>query len=322
MKVIGRVLTRLTASAALLALAAFLVGCSAAPAAPTVAPAPTVVAAADGTVVIGKIGVSPIKSIRKYGPIADHLAANLAEYGIGGGEVKVAPDLKTIAEMISSGEVGFFLDNPYAATKVAELSGGHISVLRIKDGLAEKHGVFFTLTGSGINSLAELNGSVVAFEDPAASAGYAAPISLLVEQGSSPVEVEDPSSSVAPDKVGYVISGDDDNTVQWVLRGKVAAGAVDDTAFAEFNEENPGLLRILAKTQPVMRHQPLVVGPHVSASLGEAIVSVLLSMHESEDGKTALGPSDTERFARPSAGQEASLEDIRQMYELIAKTIE
>lgn len=292
------------------------IGCGAKPT-PTPEPTATPTPAAVGVIVLGKVSDKPAEKIEKYQPLADYLAANLGDFGIGVGEVRVAPDLETMARWMASGEVDLFFDNPYAALIVSDLSGGHPALFRVKEGAAEKRANFFVRADSGITSLANLAGQMIALEEHSSSAGYMLPLVHLIQASMNPVEKADPDSRVAADEVGYVFSWDDDNTVQWVLSGRVAAGVVDDEAYEEFSEENPGVLALLAETEWITRHQLGVVRPSVAPPLMEAIVTLLVDLDETEDGPAIMEPSKTERFDDLSEEWEAALTRIQEMYELI-----
>ena len=82
-------------SASLLALLA--TSCSHKSAAP-LTPEATPILTASGIIVVGDISTEPAKRIERFQPFADYLAIQLNEIDIGVGEVKIAPDMETMAQ--------------------------------------------------------------------------------------------------------------------------------------------------------------------------------------------------------------------------------
>ena len=111
-----------------------------------VAPTPT----ATERIVLGDVSSDPVKKIDRYQPLADYLADHLAEFGIGVGEVAIAPDIETMAKMMQSGAVDIYFDSLYPATIVSQQSGAEPILRRWKKGKAEYRTIFFTRADSGI----------------------------------------------------------------------------------------------------------------------------------------------------------------------------
>ena len=271
----------------------------------------------EGVIVLGKVSDKPAEKIEEYQPIANYLAANLSDYDIGSGLVKVAPDIQTMADWLAKGEVDLFIDNPYAGLIVAEQSGGQAVFLRVKEGDEEKRAVFFTLADSELKTIDDLNGYMVALEEAESASGFLLPMAYLIEAGLRPVEKTAPNASVSTDEVGYVLSGDDNNTIQWIIDGRIAAGVVDNEAFEEYSQENPGLLSALAETEPVLRHQLTVATPDLDPDLLATIKTLLLNLHTTEAGPGILAPSETERFDDFESGWKPAFMRVKEMYTLL-----
>ena len=222
-----------------------------------------------------------------------------------------------MVRVLKSGEVDLYFDGPYGAYLVSELSGGKPIVLRVKDGIAEKRGIIFTRSESGLDSLTDLGGRLIAMEPPTVSVAYLLPMAYLIQSGITLVEKPRPDSPATASEVGYIFSYDDDNTVQWVLIGKVAAGVVDNTAFKEFSEGNPGALAILAETQLMMRRQPAIAHPGMPPELEDAVRSLLVGMDDSEESQSVKSPSKTRIFTEFSADAQAAFSDVASMHELV-----
>lgn len=298
--------------------AALLIGACATPPSPTATPEPPTPAdTPEGIITIGDIGDDPSDVIEAFQPLADYLAANLGEYGIGVGEVRVAPDIETMTQLVASGEIDIYFDSPYPALLVSEGSGASPILRRWKEGVEEYHSVIFALAERDLETLEDLQGHVIAFDEVFSTSGYMLPLAHMVEAGLTAVELPDVDTEVANDEVGYVFSGDDENAVQWVLSGRVDAAVVDSGVFAEIPEETRDQLVVLAETESLPRHMA-IVSPTISEEVRDAIHDILLAMDESEEGQAVLlAFEETAQFDEFPGGADAALGRMRELYELV-----
>jgi phosphonate transport system substrate-binding protein len=270
-----------------------------------------------GVIVLAEISDDPQKVINRTQPFADYLAANLGAFGIGAGEVKVVPDMETLATLLESGEADIAYDSLYPAMVLRNEAGAVPILRRWKDGVEEYHSVFFVLAESGIESLEDLNGKIIAFDEPSSTSGYVVPLDYLLEAGLNPVEKPSVEAAVAEDEIGFVFSNDDENTIQWVASQRVAAGVVDNTTFDEIPDEVKANLVILAETGAFPR-QVVLVRSGMDPALQAAIIAVLIGMDETETGRAALDEfSDTAQFDEFPQGADAALTDMQAMYDRV-----
>lgn len=270
---------------------------------------------ATGVLVISDVSNNPAKKIKRYQPMADYLAAHLTEFGIGIGEVKVASDLNTVISWMKSGEVDLYFDSPYPAMLAREKSGAQPILRRWKGGKSEYYGVIFTMADRGINSVADLEGKTIAFDEVSSTSGYMLPLGVLLEAGVKPVQKNSASEITPEDKVGYVFSDDDENTIQWVISGKVDAGAVDIGTFQEIPPESREQMTILAETEKIARHVVLV-RPGMKPEQVEAIKSLLVEMDKTPEGKAILDQfEETAKF--DDFPPESSLARMQELYEQV-----
>jgi phosphonate transport system substrate-binding protein len=271
----------------------------------------------DRVIVIGDISDEPAETIEGTQPVADYLAARLGDYGISHGEVKIAPDLDTMLQWIADGEVDLYFDSPYPVLVISQQTGAEPILRRWKYGVSEYHSLFFTRKETGITSLEDLSGHMVAFEESFSTSGFMLPLSYLYEQGMNPVAMSDPETAVAADEVGYVFSTADNTTIQWVVSGKVPVGVVDNITYELFvpEETRQGLV-IIAETEDVPR-QLVLTRPGMDEDLVAAIKSELINMNESEEGQAALEIFLTTEFDEFPEGANAALDRMRTLYQLV-----
>lgn len=271
----------------------------------------------EGVITIGDIANQPSDVIEAFQPLADYLAANLGEFGIGVGEVRVAPDIQTMTEMVASGDIDIYFDSPYPALLVSEGSGASPILRRWKDGIEEYHSVIFTLAQRDLETLVDLQGHVIAFDEVFSTSGYMLPLAFMVESGLSLVELSAADDEVAENQIGYIFSGDGENALQWVLGERVDAAVVDSGLFTAIPEETREQLTVLAVTESLPRHV-VVVSPTISEPMRDAISDILLSMDESEEGQVVLDAfEETAQFDEFPGGSEAALERMRELYEMV-----
>src|SRR5262249_23500359 len=150
---------------------------------------------------------------------------------------KVAPDIPTLADWMKTGQADLFFDSPYPALAVSDLSGGQPILRRWKGGVSEYHSVIFVRADSGFTSVNDLVGKKIAFQDASSTSGYMLPLSYLIQANLNPVEIANPDAAVAAGNVGYLFSGADENSIDWVLSGRVAAAATDNVSYGDIPED-------------------------------------------------------------------------------------
>ncbi len=276
---------------------------------------PTAITNGTETIVIADISNNPAKKIKRYQPFADYLGTHLDEFKIGIGEVKVASDMPTMIQWLKNGDVDLYFDSPYPAMYISDQSKAEIILRRWKGGRADYYTVFFTMKDRGINSLEDLQGKMIAFDEESSTSGYMLPRSHLMNEGLKPLEKKSVADTINTDEIGYIFSDDDENTIQWVISGKVDAGAVDIGTFLEIPEENREAMKVLAETEKVARHV-VIVRPGMDPQQVEAIKTILLEMDQTESGKTVL-----EKFEKTTKFDnfppEADIARMRELYEQV-----
>lgn len=286
--------------------------------APAEAPTPEASTAVQNgrALVIGDISDEAAETIKGTQPLADYLAAQLGDFGITRGEVKIAPNLETMIEWMGSGEVDLYFDSPFPALVINQETGAVPILSRLRFGVSEYHSVFFSRANADLQSAADLTGKLVAFEEPFSTSGYMLPLAYLIEQGLNPVEKESLNTAVSANEVGYVFSTADNTTVQWVVSGLVLAGVTDNVTFGRLPPETQAELAIFAETEDVPRQLVLV-----RAGLDEALIAriktELLAMDENETGQAALDTFQTTEFTEFPESPDKALTRIQRIYQIV-----
>jgi phosphonate transport system substrate-binding protein len=268
-------------------------------------------------IILGDISDDPAEVIDGTQPLADYLAANLKEYGITEGQVRIATSTEELAQMLADGEVDLYFDSTYPATLISDQVGAKIILRRWRFGVEEYQSVIFASKDSGITSVEQLPGHMVAMDAPYSTSGFMLPAVYLTEHGLKLVGKKSQGDPVAGNEIGFVFSYDDENTLQWVLSGLTDAGVTDDFHFdVDFSEEARSQLVELARTEATPRQVGLV-RPGLDEELTQAMIGVLTSMHETEEGQAALESFQTSKFDEFPDGISAATQRMREMMELV-----
>jgi phosphonate transport system substrate-binding protein len=273
------------------------------------------------TFVIADVSATPTNSIALLQPLADYLQVKLAPAGITSVTIKVAPDFDTIAAWLKDGEVDMLFQTPYPAILLQNAVGAQPILRRWRDGDAEYYTVIFARADSGIKVLSDLKGKMLAVQDQFSTTAYMLPLSYILDSGIKIVQLTDPTATVPADAVGYTNSNGDDNTLQWVISGKVAAGATDFRSFDKIPAESRTQLVVLAQTEKVPRGL-VVVRPGMDSAMLGTLKSVLLAMDSADDGKAVLAKiQKTTKFDELPGGPDAALSRVQALTKLLKEAV-
>ena len=267
------------------------------------------------TLVLGDVSPNPTKKIERFQPLANYLADNLSKFGIGKGKVRIAPDLETMANLLASGEVDVYFDSPYPAMIVVNKSQAKPILRRWKKGHGQYYTVIFTMKENAINTLGDLQGKMVAFESNFSTTGYMLPLAHLLQNNLVTVEKSNAEIPVSSSEVGYVFSKEDENVVQWVISGKVDAGATDIHTYEDIPESTRAQMKIIAQTEIVPRNL-VIVSEKLPPEVVDKLKLLLEEMHQTSEGKDILTKFEkTVKFDQfPS---QLTIDEMQKLYEQV-----
>ncbi len=259
-----------------------------------------------GVLTVGSVSLNPAAEHDVFRPLADYLGDRLDAVGIGRGRVVVVDSLNTMVEELEAGRVDLYIDSPFPVGFVVQHSETKVLLQRFKQGAEVYRSVLFARADGGIGSLADLRGRMIAFGEPFSTSGYLLPKAALISAGFKLVNLADPAATVPDDEIGYVFSNDAENTMVWVLKGKVTAGAVNEDYFEALAGSRIGELKILHRSKPVPRNIVCARGD-LDPDVVRAVVGLLLGMDEDVSGREVLSSFEqTSRFGVfPEGGQQA-----------------
>ncbi|MBI5918257.1 MAG: phosphate/phosphite/phosphonate ABC transporter substrate-binding protein [Nitrosomonadales bacterium] len=278
--------------------------------------------ASAATLRLATISHSPAKDIDEFQPLADYLGKNLKSQGVDRCEVVLTSSMKEMAALIKAGKADIYIDSPFPVLAVRSRAKIKIMLRRWKKGDAEYHSVIFVRKDSGIRSLDQLKGHIMAVEEPFSTVSYFLPKADLLSQGFKLEELPNAQTPVSPNSVGYVFSDDDLNTLAWVVKNQVAAGALSNVKFEKFSAKATGELEVIHRAMSVPRHL-VTYRADMDAELVAEIRSTLTGMEHTPEGLKALAAfGDTRRFDELPKDAEQELAKIEKLSRLIQVELE
>jgi phosphonate transport system substrate-binding protein len=263
---------------------------------------------------IGIVSDDPAGEIEAAQPFADYMAKQLGDIGIKQGTIVVTPDIETMIEKLKSGEVDLYYESAYGALSAYE-DAGAIPLLRgWRKGVGEYHSIFLVRKDSGITSVEDLKGKMIAFSEQKSTTGHFLPETYLITNALTLSEQAAPNSAVPGDEVGYIFAGSPENMLASLMDGKVAAGAEEGAVYDDLTQEQKDQLVVLANTQDIPRSF-LMASAKMNDSLRERIVAVLKEAANTEKGTAALKSiKKTAKFDDFPSGSQATMEFLQGLF--------
>ena len=175
------------------------------------------------TLTIGSLSDTPDSEIALFLPLATYLAIGLTEFGIDKGKVRITRTHEQMVHLMKQGEVDLFIDSSVSVLKMQRLGAGEFFLRRWKKGIAEYQSVIFTIASSQLDQISDLAGRTIGFEEPFSSSGYLLPASEIRNQN---LVLGEDQAITDKKSVDSRFTGADENTLMWVLHGRLDAGAM------------------------------------------------------------------------------------------------
>jgi phosphonate transport system substrate-binding protein len=244
--------------------------------------------------VFGRVFDDPVRAIRDRQELVDYVAKKLAPLGIIDGKIVVVDKMHVLAQALRDGRVDFFHDS-VAPTIVISKWAGSVPILRQwKYGEPDYKGLIVVKKSSGIHTLGDLKGKVVAFEEPHSTSATILPRMLLEEKKLKLIQIKTPGA-VRADAVGYTY-GSDGNAVNVLIIGRADAATTIGREFDRLKPEIRDSLQVLATTMPAPRNL-VAVRKDLDPRMIKELKAVLTSMDEDPEGQGVLKRSqNTTRF--------------------------
>ncbi len=239
------------------------------------------------TLTVGSLSSRPASEIRRFQPLIDYLSLTLKAEGVDEVNLHIASSIDEMTELMRSGQVGLYMDSPVPSMALVESGASRIVLRRWKKGVKEYHSVIFVHKDSGINSIHDLKGRIMGFEEVFSTSSYYLPKASMQQEGVVLTEKPDRHAVVPANEVGYIFSDDDRNTITWVRKKRIAAGAVNNIKFDELKDKFKKQLKIIYRSVKVPR-QVVNFSTQLSPATAGAVKAALLDMDKTDRGKAYL----------------------------------
>ncbi len=273
---------------------------------------------------IGRVSDNPKKHYPEIKQFIDYVAKRLNPLGVKEGRVLLTRNNGEMIDLLKKGEVDLVTETPFSSLLYEERAGAKIILRRWKNVSSQYSSVIFVRKDSGIDSLEQLKGKKIAFEDPGSTSGYFLPRATFKQLGFELVPLKSFEDPVPADKIGYLFAGGEINLTHWVHRRLAAAGALSNIEFTdpeEVPEEYLPDFKEIYESILVPRNL-ILVRNGMDPSLEAAIQQLLIDMKDSEEGRKVMRKfNKTANFDELPGGAEEGLSEVRRLYHLIRDEI-
>lgn len=242
-------------------------------------------AAAAERVVIGKISSRPTKQLPQLMAMADYLNANVEGIAF---DVLVVPTVEAAIKAFEQGDLHMISETVFGALEIERAGVGKVRLAEWKDGKSEYHSVIVALAESDVQSIEDLRGRQLLFQDETSSSGHFLPRLDLAARGFA---FESTDAAVYPKSVRYKFAGEaEQNLVIGLVRGLADAIALSDSDWQDADTVPVKMrdkLRIVHETAPMLR-STTVLSASLSDATTETLVETLTTLHERDAAAKAL----------------------------------
>ncbi|MGY1457394.1 MULTISPECIES: phosphate/phosphite/phosphonate ABC transporter substrate-binding protein [unclassified Luteimonas] len=184
-----------------------------------------VAASEPGVLVLGRISDDPAAHYDQLKPLLDYVVPRMRDVGIREGRVLMARDAKQMESYLRRGRVDWVTETSAGAMALEARAHARPLLLTERSGVEAYHTVFIARRDSGINSLSDLRGRSIAFQNPSSTSAYFVPAMELIALD-LPMEILlSPFDRPVAGSVGYLFARSEFNISTWVHKGLVDAGA-------------------------------------------------------------------------------------------------
>src|SRR5215470_18118922 len=184
------------------------------------------IAVADGnTLTIGRVSDNPTKTYAELKPMVNYVVSHLHDLGITNSSVLIAKNAKEMISLLKQGKIDWVQKGVFQALLYEEQGGMEIMLRSWREGVPDYYSVIFTRNDSGVNTLRDLKGKKIAFQDSGSTSAFFTPAAALRKAGLELVELPTAGAKAPANDVGYAFAGDEISITTWVHRGLTAAGA-------------------------------------------------------------------------------------------------
>ncbi|MDV2685760.1 phosphate/phosphite/phosphonate ABC transporter substrate-binding protein [Alkalihalophilus lindianensis] len=223
---------------------------------------------------------------RQFEPMIEYMENRLGiEF-----ELFVGNDYNALIEAMRNGHLHASGFGPFSYMLAHDRANAEAFAMGVEDeDSATYHSTFITLEDSGIESLDDLEGTTIAYADPASASGHIFPKGMVINHLGLTMDTVD-------DHFEYVtFSGSHEASLYSILNGDVLVAGVCDVCIErvyERVEDHPKFdkLKVIAESEPIPRG-PQAINMDLPESLREAVITAFHEMKDDPNAKEFLEES-------------------------------
>ncbi len=224
---------------------------------------------------------NPTKLFSSYQALVDYLNRHLENTQIA---LEASRDYSAFEEKYKNGEPDIILPNPWQTLQAMEYG---YEVIAMAGEPSDFKGIFIVRKDSSISQPADLMGKSVSYPAATALAACIMPQYFLFQNG---IDVNHDIQNL------YV--GSQESSIMNVYLKQAAAGATWPPPWRMFQREHPqeaSELKLIWETESLVNNS-IMVRKDLPLELREQIKTLLLTLHETKEGREILANMDTARF--------------------------
>jgi phosphonate transport system substrate-binding protein len=224
---------------------------------------------------------NPAKLMQAYHPLIDYLNDRLNGVHV---EVEASRDYANFEGKYHARKPEFLLPNPW---QTLQAMGKGYHVIAMAGEAKDFKGIFVVRKDSGIKNPGDLKGKAVSYPSPTALAACIMPQYFLYTHG---IDINKDIEN------RYV--GSQESSIMNAYLGKTAAGATWPPPWRAFQKEHPQEAAELEKvweTEPLINNS-VMVRDDVPAGIRDQVLSLLIGLPETADGRSILAGMETAHF--------------------------
>ena len=264
--------------------------------------------------VLGRISDDPKAHYEQLKPLLDYVVPRMADVGITEGRILMARDMQQMTSYLRRGRVDWVTETSANAMRLQERAGAEPLLLTERNGVGTYRSLTFVRNDSGIETLDELRGHSIAFQNPSSTSAYVLPAVRLLERGLPLQILLSPMDRPDARSVGYVFARSELNIATWVHKRLADAGTLSNLDWNDPRRMPPPYradFRIIDESKDVPRALEMVRGD-LDARVRKRLHDVLVEAGTDPDAREALLRFfGTTRFLPIDAGTAATLRQLR-----------
>ena len=247
--------------------------------------------------VLGRVSDDPKSHYDQLKPLLDYVVPRLAGVGIRSGRILMAKDLQQMTSYLRRGQVDWINETAGNAGLLERRGVAKAFLVTEREGATRYHSVFFVRRDSPVQTLADLAGRSVAFQNPYSTSAYYLPAARLLDEGMKLEVLLSPMDKPVPGAVGYLFARTELNITTWVHKRLVDAGVFSNLDWANPQRMPPSFaqdFRIIGATEDVPRALMLTrkgMDPKVEARLREVLMEASTDPDAGEVLRRFIGTS-------------------------------